>query len=449
MIKFNTSTSNGLESSERIAARILKEAIWHGQLCNWVGAQPLERLHPGHRGALTYRALGPELYSGTSGVALFLAELYAVTGDLALRETTLGAIRHSLERAESITEPSRLGLFTGWTGIALAAARIAIILGDVSLFRQALELARRAISGEYEPDDFDMISGRSGAISALVILHAISNDGSFLDGAARLGRELIEAAAQGDDECSWELKGIRSHRNLTGFSHGTAGAAVALLELYAETGAGSFRDAALRAFQYERRHYNAERGNWPDFRRDPSAGSRKPREFPCICYWCHGAPGIALSRLRAYELFNDEISKGEAIAALNTTRASIVSAIETSSGNYSLCHGLAGNGEAILYGSQILEGPASPDLKVVFEAADSAAERYSAPGIEWPCGTHTGETPGLMLGLAGIGHHFLRLCYQSVPSIAILKKQEWQRIGPRGNESSSLVGIVRHAEPMT
>jgi hypothetical protein len=54
-----------------------------------------------------------------------------------------------------------------------------------------------------------------------------------------------------------------------------------------------------------------------------------------------------------------------------------------------------------------------------------------------------------MLGLAGIGHHFLRLCYQSVPSIVILRKQEWQRIGPRGNESSSLVGIVRNTEPMT
>jgi lantibiotic modifying enzyme len=425
MIMSSTPPSNCFEASVRIAARIVEEAIWHGQLCNWVGAQPLERMRPGHNGELTYRALGPELYSGTSGVALFLAELFAITGDPALRKTALGAIRHSRERLESIAQPSRLGLFTGWIGIALVTARIAIILGDASLLRHARELARQVISGEYERRDFDMISGRSGAIAALVVLHAIFNDPMFLEAAVRFGTELIEAAAQGDDDCSWELPGIRSYHNLMGFSHGTAGAAVALLELHSETGAGAFKDAALRAFQYERRHFNAERGNWPDFRRDIDPGMRRPREFPCISYWCHGAPGIALSRLRAYELLSDQTFKAEAIIALNTTRASITSAIETSTGNYSLCHGLAGNGEAMLYGNQILDGPSSVDLRLVLDAADSATERYSMPGIGWPCGTHTGETPGMMLGLSGIGHHFLRLSGRRVPSIAILRKQEW------------------------
>ncbi len=308
------------------------------------------------------------------------------------------------------------------------SARVALNLNDASLLHDAQKLACRAISDEYQRNEFDIISGRSGAITALVILHAILNDSLLLEAAARLGEEMIDAADQNDDECSWELPGIKSHRNLTGFSHGTAGAAVALLELYAETGADSYRDVALRAFQYERRHFNAERGNWPDFRKDPGSGSRRPRTFPCISYWCHGAPGIALSRLCAYEILGDKKCKAEAIVALGTTRSSISSAVETSTGNYSLCHGLAGNGEAMLYGSQVLDDPLSHDLRIVLDAMDSATERYSAPGNIWPCGTHTGETPGLMLGLAGIGHHFLRLWKRSVPSIAILRKQEWIRV---------------------
>ncbi len=72
---------------------------------------------------LTYRALGPELYSGTSGVAPFLAEFFAVTGDPELRKTALSAIGHSHDRLESIARPSRLGLFTGWTDIALGIRR--------------------------------------------------------------------------------------------------------------------------------------------------------------------------------------------------------------------------------------------------------------------------------------------------------------------------------------
>jgi lantibiotic modifying enzyme len=37
-------------------------------------------------------------------------------------------------------------------------------------------------------------------------------------------------------------------------------------------------------------------------------------------------------------------------------------------------------------------------------------DAYDDMGIPWPCGVQGGgETPGLMLGLAGIGHFYLRL----------------------------------------
>jgi lantibiotic modifying enzyme len=92
-----------------------------------------------------------ELYSGTSGVSLFLAELYRVTGDPAFRVTALGAIRHAFSRLDSIPASVRIGLFTGWTGIALVSARIAILLNDAFLFDQARDLAQGAVAVSGHP----------------------------------------------------------------------------------------------------------------------------------------------------------------------------------------------------------------------------------------------------------------------------------------------------------
>jgi lantibiotic modifying enzyme len=416
-----------LEASVRIGNRIVRDAFWYADRCNWVRTLPRESGHEGQRAGTVYRCLGPELYSGTSGVALFLAELYRVTGDRAYRNAAFGALRHAFSRIDSIPSSIRIGLFSGWTGIALVAARVAVLFDEPSLFDEAKDLVKRAAAQPCERKEFDMISGRAGAIVALVVLRALLDDPELLDHAARFGCELVESADRDQDTYSWKLPGIKSYRNLTGFSHGTAGAAVALLELYAATGETRFRDAALRAFQYERNHFDAGHGNWPDFRRNDPIGGRRPSKFPCISFWCHGAPGIALSRLRACELLGEESFKGEATIALTTTRESIVAAHESSSGNYSLCHGLAGNGEAIVYGGQVLEDPTA-DRTIVFETALAAIERYGVRDGTWPCGTHVGETPGLMLGLSGIGHHLLRLNQPSTPSVALLKKHEWEMV---------------------
>jgi lantibiotic modifying enzyme len=421
----NAPSPRYLEASVWIGDRVVRDAFWHMDRCNWVGAQPRESEHAGHRANSVYRALGPELYSGTSGISLFLAELYRVTGDPALRNTALGALRHAFSQVDSIPPSVRIGLFAGWTGIALVAARVAMLLDDPSLFDHAKDLAQRAATQPCDRNEFDMISGRAGAIIALVVLRNLLNEPDLLQCASRFGCELIESAARDGDTYSWELPGIKTYRNLTGFSHGTAGAAVALLELYAETDETSFRDAALAAFQYERRYFSAEHGNWPDFRRNDANGRLRPSRFPCISFWCHGAPGIALSRLRACQVLGNESFRAEAAIALATTRDSIAAAYASSSGNFSLCHGLAGNGEALLYGADVLGGR-TVDPTIVFESALTAIERYGVSGASWPCGTHVGETPGLMLGLSGIGHHLLRLSHPSVPSVALLNKRCWR-----------------------
>ena len=119
--------------SEEIGGRLAMAAVWHEDRCNWLGAEPLPRYDSGGPVQVTYGTLGPDLYSGTSGVALFLAELFASTREAWARRTAAGAARHALSRANTLPPHSRLGLFTGWIGIALTCVRASILLDEPGL----------------------------------------------------------------------------------------------------------------------------------------------------------------------------------------------------------------------------------------------------------------------------------------------------------------------------
>jgi lantibiotic modifying enzyme len=413
-----------LKVAEALGQRICAQAIWHDDRCNWMGMEPLERGSIGLQPSATYRTLGPDLYSGTSGIALFLAELFTESGDPLLRRTALAAMRHALSRVDAISPSARLGLFSGWFGVALVAARLAIVLGEPNLRTEAQHLWQRASTEQYGMQEFDLMSGRAGAIATLVVLNHLLDDPATIAFAIRLGDELIETADKRPIGYSWKSSVIRNHRNLTGFSHGASGAAQALLELYATTGILKYRDAALLAFQYENHWFDTKAGNWPDFRKDSSSSSKR-HHYPSMTFWCHGAPGIALSRIRAYELTLNERFKADAITALKTTRASSASAIETSTGNFSLCHGLTGVAESLIYGAEVLNSGSEENTATALGVARVGIERFAVSNLSWPCGTHVGETPNLMLGIAGIGHYYLRLHQPTIPSMLILRKDAW------------------------
>src|SRR5262249_30412330 len=197
-----------------------------------------------------------------------------------------------------------------------------------------------------------------------------------------------------------------------GFSHGAAGIGWALLELHGVTGEAKWRTVAERAFDYERHWYDAAAGNWPDFREKPASGARSA---PCVAYWCHGAPGIALSRLRAFQLLNDATCREEARVAVRTTQSAVEQALRSRGENFSLCHGLAGSAEVLRSGALVLQeqAPATAALEV----ARLGLAIHARPGQTWPCGTGAGETPSLMLGLAGIGYFYLRLYTPALPQV--------------------------------
>jgi hypothetical protein len=409
-----------LQTADGIGYRLSRAAIWHESRCNWIGAEPTEQRAMNGLYAPNLGALGPELYSGTSGVALFLSELHALTGDAATRRTALGAIEQALSRVDAVPPHVRLGLYSGWTGIALASAHIGAVLKEEQLCSHAAHLLTRCMFEEPDCREFDLISGHAGAIAALLALEAILDGAPLREWAVRLGDELLRVADRSGVGYSWQSPAFPHQRNLTGLSHGTAGVGYAFVELFRATGDLRYQRAAEAAFEYERHSFDADVRNWPDFREETRDGKRGRHLPSFVTYWCHGAPGIALSRLRAYQVLKDHTFRAESVTALRTTLDSTEKALRSGEGNFSLCHGLAGNAEVLLAGYEVLgdQWTDGPDLTQA--VADFGIQTYALREAAWPCGTGVGETPGLMLGLAGIGYFYLRLHDRTVPSILLL-----------------------------
>lgn len=407
-----------LTTAAAIGQRLAAEAVWHADRCTWLGPQ-LAVLKGGGAREATHIAVGPDLYNGDAGIGLFLAHLGAVTGDQAVRRTALGAVRQALAAADRVPSHHRIGLYAGWIGMALAGARAGAALGAEEPLAGAKALLARLSRESRTGPEFDLVWGNAGAVVGLLSLRHSFGDDALLDWAAEAGDRLVTTAVPGRYGCSWASGEIKSRWNLTGFSHGTAGAAHALLQLFRATGEDRYRKAAEEALQYERACFDPEQANWPDFRSGSGGAGRRRAPVRCATFWCHGAPGIALSRLTAWEILRDPACRSQAQIALDTTASALQRELSSGHGNFSLCHGLAGNAEILLQGRRVL-GEDVPDARALALNAAAQGIRIHAAGRAWPCGVAAGETPGLMLGLAGIGLFYLRLYDPAVPSVLMV-----------------------------
>lgn len=431
-----------------IGRRLAAEAIWHQDRCTWLGLLP-HAYAPGRVG-FSYGALGCDLYDGTAGTALFLAELHCLTGDEACRRTALGAMRQALRVAEDRGAAPSIGLYTGTLGVAFAAVCLGVLLAEGSTLARARGLLRAIEDDPAAVHGFDLLSGRAGAVAALLVLHEVLHEEHVLDFAVRLGRDLLASAERTARGWSWRADDGSRHRNLTGLSHGAAGAGHALLELFDLTRESRYREGAEEAFRYERSWFSSAAGNWPDFRDEP--GRRRPARASATyrTQWCHGAAGIALTRVRAFEILGEARYRDEAAVALATTERDSADAIRRESLSFCLCHGLAGNADVILEGRELLQRSGPPDGELPERIGGLGAAKYAAGRRPWPCGIPIPgrETPGLMLGLAGIGHFYLRLQFPTLALPFLLLRR--QRFRDRLRAMAALQGPVpapRGAEP--
>jgi len=417
-----------LAVADAIGAQLCRDALWVGQRCNWLGAS-MEVV--GGTWQPVQRTFGPDFYNGTSGIALFLGRLYRLMNERIYRMTALGAIRQAISRLDDISPMAQGSFYLGLTGVAYTCTMLASLLDEASLLDQGLSLLDQLPDVDATTQGQDVLSGCAGSIPVLLHLGREHNRQDMIELAIHYGQHLLDTARRWTFGLSWNTLQLSeqpelSQRDLLGFSHGAAGVAWSLLELYQETKQDQFRQGAEQGFQYERHWFSPQQRNWPDFRGFQGLG-HTIQEPGFMIAWCHGAPGIGLSRLRAYELLRDETYRQEAEIAIHTTAAALEQSLLGSASSFCLCHGLAGNADLLLYGAHILNN--SHYLALAEQVGQYGAERYDATQTPWPCGIlDAGETPGLFLGLAGIGYFYLRLHDRvNVPPITILLPGEVRR----------------------
>jgi hypothetical protein len=422
-----------LEAAARIGARIAAAAEWSGEAATWTVMSP-DRDHPELRVAVATTASGT-LYEGTSGIALFLAELWHATGgaDDALLRAALGGLRYALDQAPELPASS-FGFHGGRVGVAYAAARIGRLAGRPGLLDEAQALLAPMAGLEREDRGLDVIGGGGGAIQALLAMAPwLPGPEPALGIARALGDHLLDAADHEPEGWCWGTMRGSAIRHLCGYAHGSAGVGHALLELYLATGDSRYRYGMEQAFLYEAAFFDPKSSNWPDLRHGElgeflySGRQDELRERllagedltqPDMRYmsaWCHGGPGIGLSRLRAWEALGDPAYLADARAAVQATQGSL----EDPRMNYSLCHGRGGNAETLMVAARVLGEPEL--LERPRAVAMEGWEAYEAQGLRWPCGTMQGvPDPGLLLGEAGIGMFLLRLARPETPSVLVV-----------------------------
>ena len=398
-----------LDSAARIARRLCRDALWSGQQCNWLG-WAVDVF--GRNWSLVYKAQSPNLYDGTAGIALFLARAYRATGEQAFADTAIGALNRSFAALPSLPEEVHPSVYSGALGIAWSAVAAGRALDHEGIVRRGLSDAARLGGVSTKAAWLDVLGGSAGAIQVLLEL-------DLPDLARAHGEQILRAAVRSREGWSWDTMPGQSKQNLCGYGHGAGGIACALLELWSATGDKRYRQAALEAFRYEASHFSPEHRNWPDLREMNGFGPASDQPVFGMA-WCHGAPGIGLSRLRAHQLLPaDPAIARDLEHALATTTAACRQWIPAPGSGLCLCHGLGGNADLLLLAAEAL---GRPDLRQVAEDAASTAIRQIEPNdMPWPCGVNGGgESPNLMLGIAGIGHFFLRLHDSATPSLLLL-----------------------------
>ncbi|MFF5437650.1 type 2 lanthipeptide synthetase LanM [Streptomyces achromogenes] len=354
-----------LAAARQLGDLLVEEAHRGRGRANWLGVELL-----GER----YRRLAPcgaDLGHGYPGVALFLAQLAALTGADRYAGTARDALRplpRLLDRLAALPDAD-LGVvgsggFTGLGGILYALTRVSALLDDAglrALVEPAAALTVRAAGAERPTGVLD---GTAGGLAALLAAHRAYPSAGLWRAAGvcadRLAAEPLPA--------------------VPGFATGAAGVGWALLGVTGPGGGGErYRGAGLTALR--------------------AAVAASPAAVAGLS-WCTGATGVALA-----------IADRPAATADPALAAAVAAAVGclADSGPVAdggLCHGEWG----------LLELPHRTAAGAVLRARTAGRVRY---GPHPPAGGGVAE-PGLLTGLSGHGLGLLRLGFPDLVPPALL-----------------------------
>ncbi|MFI9273525.1 type 2 lanthipeptide synthetase LanM family protein [Kitasatospora sp. NPDC052896] len=359
-----------LAAARRIGDRLVALAHRGPDRANWLGLEVLGDRY------FQLRPCGADLGGGYPGVALFLAQLADLTGADRYAELARRALRPLpalLERLAAEPDDALAvgpGGLAGLGGIAYAVTATARALDDpdtAALTAPATSLTVRAATAEAASGVAD---GLAGGLAALLAVHRATGSQEAWRGAARCAAELV----------------ARPLPPGAGLLTGEAGVGWALLGL-------------------------AEAGGGAEYQRAGLAALRNAAERVSGDSWCQGLPGVALAVADRPAAAADPLLAGVVERAVRELAGPAPSA------DHSLCHGELG-------GLELLNRLSDPMSRAVRDRR--AGLLWTALDRHGPvCGTPGGlVVPGLLTGLAGIGHGLLRLGFADrIASVLLLRTE--------------------------
>jgi lantibiotic modifying enzyme len=398
-----------LEASFRIGAQLCRDAIWHNGLCNWTSFQP--NPNPSQQRNV-YGSHPFDFYRGTAGIAFYLFQLYGFTEDKLVLKTAEAALKNACERYRQLADAGKVSIYLGLGGLALSCEVAARITNSDFWHSKTNEQKMRILEIPANEWGHDMINGPLGLIPYFA---GLGNDSQLQDFMDAVGKRILTSAKKQRTGISWNSN-EPEQQPLTGYGHGTSGFIHALCELYAYTKDEVYLGAALDAQVYENSCMTPEKDNWLDFRGTP--GNTSSQAVQAMNAWCHGAPGIVLSRIRLNEIAPNHESVSDIQTALQTIITQAKLNLSKRQENFSLCHGICGNLEPLLHYDQSFPGENRREFAE--KTGTYMYEQFIRHNLPLPSGLFQGEhNHSLMLGDSGSGLFLLQLydyrnCYSAL-----------------------------------
>jgi type 2 lantibiotic biosynthesis protein LanM len=395
------------EAALELGLRLENQALRDGKAATWIFLGYDKRINRYRLNPLDFT-----LYSGLGGVALFLAGLAHVTGEKRFGELARGAwetrlplLRQS-EYVRRAIKQLGIGGGLGVGGLLYSLVRCGTLLKDAELIETAGNLLR--LDGDLIANDkkYDLIFGAGGAILSLLSLYATTNDPRALAQAQLCGEHLLNYRTT-DAETGLRAWTTIDGKLATGFSHGAAGIAYALLKLGAATGETAFGAAAREAIAWENSRYAENVRNWLYYRATPE----QPTAWTT---WCHGATGIGLARVAGLPYHDTSAVRDDINRALDTTVSYGLRDIDH------LCCGNFGRGELFVEAARRLNNPAWLATARTWGSQLVARARQGEGYRILPGASGDAYSPGFFQGTSGVGYALLRLADPSALPSALL-----------------------------
>lgn len=399
-----------MDMIKSIGDYLVQEAVWDDEhkFCIWISHALLTP-------KLKVCAAYPYLYD-CGGTVLFLHHLAKATGEEKYRRTADGVLAGFDAQEEMLS----LSAYNGIGSLLYIYYSLYKLWDDSAYYRKYQEtleaVFQRELTGQMP---VDYINGLAGMAVLMEQLYEKEQD-----------ERLVKLAKAYTDYCIENQNQI----TLAGLAHGYAGLSLAAAGCYHICGEEKYYQAAMEFVETENQYYDGEKNNWKDMRKDGENGDP--------VYWCHGAAGISLARMKACEYLNNP-------AVCSSDMEKGIRKVEEDMGklkDHSLCHGMFGAMDILIslaeQKAKYSEGEPSAE-GCSDRHALSREQCWDGDGLEqlWQalkqpyqevlsdmrqrslvCGiSNAYDMFSFMLGIPGMAYTMMRMHNPSLPSILLLE----------------------------